>query len=276
MRTNSNRRYGLLIAFCATIIIASCSKPEPPQDQAAISQRTAAFAAQIKQARDSNNDIAVKESEKAAKEYLSSINASANGWQAVVEKVTEQQDGAVVIYAKSITQEYALQLVDPRAKTWAAAVGAGTQILFSGQVGPERSITLDGGLSNPEFRLYPTAIRRAKEKTETVQAQEHIDAHLSKIRQGALEQRAKENIRTVCHNIAKTKFNDNAKLDFGILDAEFEQTAPLHYAYSNIVTAENIYGAERRFGMVCLAEYALEDNGAMKVRVSGITVKQIR
>lgn len=48
------------------------------------------------------------------------------------------------------------------------------QILFSGNLGNESSLTINGALSEPEFRFYPTKISTVDDKDGIIQSQKII------------------------------------------------------------------------------------------------------
>lgn len=149
----------LIAVFCAIAVAACSGDPTPPAAQIAFADAIAAARESVEQAEKTRNDAMIAEAEKKARGALKNPDVVADGWFATVDEVLQREDG-IRVNSSYGSQEYHLDIVGPEMRAFALTLKQGDLIDFSGKLGREHSLTLSGGLSNPEFTLYPTHLRK--------------------------------------------------------------------------------------------------------------------
>lgn len=90
-------------------------------------------------------------------QFMKKTPHNAVQWIATVDRV--KRDGAmVVLNAIYGMHSYSFYIYDPQGVKIAEQFTGGEEVVFSGNLGPERSITILGSLVAPSFSMYPTRL----------------------------------------------------------------------------------------------------------------------
>lgn len=163
-----------------------------------------------------------------------------------------RRDGRfVVLSAFYMGQHYKLYLFDAAAKERVQLWKEDDEILFSGNLGSEQSVTRWGGLTSPSFEFFPTYITDGKleiqqpadqvAKLEQLEEQERVDAAL----QPVITQHCKE------HVLATLKYP--ASGSFSWFKADLRKVGDNQWIYTDVVKAVNDMGGKLPVRFVCAA-----------------------
>jgi len=163
----------LLLGIAAVIVIALVGCEDRPQvpDQIAFMHQISVF----KRRNDDLNNLEyngkdgsgrlapadiseqVKASEREILQFLKQTPHIADQWIATVVGV-HRKGAMVVLNASYGMQSYSFHIYDPQGVKIAEQFLGDEEIVFSGNLGPERSMTIFGALAWPTFSLYPTRL----------------------------------------------------------------------------------------------------------------------
>jgi hypothetical protein len=163
----------LFCCFVVAIVIAlvGCEERRQVPDQMAFMHQISVFKLRYEDlnyleynGKDSNGrlvpaDISeqVKASDREILQYLKDTPRNAVQWIATVVGV-HRKGSMVVLNASYGMQSYSFHIYDPQAVKIAEQFTGDEEIVFSGNLGPERSMTIIGALAWPSFSLYPTRL----------------------------------------------------------------------------------------------------------------------
>lgn len=263
----------LLIAILITTGCDSGTKELSSDSQRIYSDQVDNQQQLLDQAKKTKNELAIKKAEEAATDFLKGKTTTADNWKATVEEVRSMEITTDII-GQYKTQTYTMRLADPKLKAWAATLKSGDNLIFSGSLGKERSITIEGGLRNPEFTFFPVSIRTESETTDHLQSDESIaNARLLEEEQ---ERRGKliTMIDTLCEESTKAKAINKRSADFSFLNREVTQTDTNTWRYTNNVTLQNAYGAKITYRVSCTVNTRVGPGGEHQARVSDLKIFQ--
>jgi hypothetical protein len=151
---------GIFILFALALWLPDLLKNQPaatPTAQQQLTLQAKSLYERYKDAGATKNDIAIDAIKPEIERFLHQTNRRADNWQATIEDV-RLDAGKIIITATFETQKYLLILLSADAKNKAAALTNGDQIIFTGGLSPERSLTINGGLTEQEFMTEPDSI----------------------------------------------------------------------------------------------------------------------
>lgn len=259
----------------AILIAAGCDSSNNPK-QSAVPDTQSIYSEQVQQqkelldqAKKTNNELIEKKAEETAKSFLKNNQATADNWKATVDKIRDSGDSTEII-SQHKTHTYTMRIADPALKDWASTLKNGDQIIFSGNLGNERSVTIEGGLRNPEFTFFPASIRLASETTGRTQSDESIKNAIK-----ADEDQAKQDtligaIDTLCENATRSKAFNKREADFSILHRSITQTDSSTWRYTNDVTLQNAFGAKITHRVYCTVKTRTGPNGNLQAKVDSL------
>ncbi|MBL4763545.1 MAG: hypothetical protein JKY93_12715, partial [Gammaproteobacteria bacterium] len=105
---------------------------------------------------DGNNEHQIKAVEERYQSSLKKSDYVADNWLARVDYVGDD----FTIETQVMPYSFQLMLFSPDAVEMAKQLSKGDLISFSGSLGGERSITVTGGIGQPEFKFFPTMIKK--------------------------------------------------------------------------------------------------------------------
>jgi hypothetical protein len=163
----------LLFCFAVAIVIAlsGCEERQKVPDQVAFMHQISLFKRRYQDldymestGEDGHGRLAaadiseqVKSSNREILEFMKKTPHNAFQWIATVDRV--KRDGAmVVLNAIYGMHSYSFYIYDPQGVKIAEQFIGGEEVVFSGNLGPERSITILGSLVAPSFNMYPTRL----------------------------------------------------------------------------------------------------------------------
>jgi len=176
---------------------------------------------------------------------------SAKLWKATVLGLT--RDGPfVVIHASYLGHQYKLYMFGDTSKEQAQLLNEEEEILFSGNLGPERSLTRWGALAAPSYRLYPTYVTNG-----TLEIKQNAD-EIRKLEEREVEAALEEAVAPVIiqnckqHVLATLKYP--ASGSFSWFKADLRKVGNRDWVYTDVVKAVNDVGGKLPVRFVCEAE----------------------
>ena len=160
----------LLLSFLLTACGNSTTEPKEQQEFKSL---ISSLSNEYKTAKNSDNDLEIKDFENKFKKELKDTNRAVSSWVGSFVSSTLNND-KLTIELSNGDQKYYLILVDPKVIEYSKKFKKDDQILFSGNLGNESSLTINGALSEPEFRFYPTKISTVDDKDGIIQSQKII------------------------------------------------------------------------------------------------------
>ena len=162
-------------------------------------------------------------------------------WKASVSGVT--RDGPfVVLHAHYGSHQYELYMFDSTSKDQAQQLKEDDEILFSGNLGPERSMMRWAALAVPSYRLYPTYVTNGtleiKQRADQVAQLEQREAaaRLDEALAPAIIQSCKQ------HVLATLKYP--ASGSFSWFKSDLRKVGENEWLYTDVVKAMNDFGGK--------------------------------
>jgi hypothetical protein len=260
------------LGLALALLAGGCSESTNPEQDAFVSQvrslssrlgdhqSTALVEGLIgsQQVAASSNE-AIKKLDSEVRRLFHETRTTASSWRAEVERI-EPVDGLVVVKTAYGNQLYRLKLFDESAKSAVARLTKGDEILFSGVLGPERSLTQFGSLASPVFEFYPTTIavrgstlsqataeieqRLASEKAA---AQEEQDARAK----ASIEDAIRETSESSCRQLVVSTLKYPASASFSWFKKDFVKKAENKWIYYGVVEAKNSFGGQLPVRFAC-------------------------
>lgn len=232
--------------FVAALVIAIANggkgSSDLPASQTAFLARVKQEAAAVDKARQTGNDIAIKEAKSSANAFLQHTSHHADHWCATVATVSEH-NGEVWLEAEESRLTFRMRIADPAVKPWASSRQRGDRLEFSGNLGPERSLSLEGGLSRPEFTFWPQALRLTSETVEQQQSAEVLKEATKKEAQRIFDEYAQIAVAEACQGAARARLALPHQADFSWLKQGVKKTGQDIWTYVSEVDAKNRIGA---------------------------------
>jgi hypothetical protein len=213
-----------------------------------------------------NLDQQIAEKQRKLDELLGNKGRQANSWNAEVDSLI--RDGSNIIIRASYGDHfYQLQIFDPSAKKIAEQIKAGDQIVFSGKVGAEASITKTGASLAPEFYFPPTEI--LWKSTKISQALSVIEGrndereralHQQRIASAASQEESARGqfVKEECRDAVLKKLKYPASGSFSWFKSELNKKSTDVWTYSDVISAKNEFGGDLPVRFVCEGKYIKE------------------
>lgn len=247
-----NRNLFITIALSAFLYGCGDSSYEPPS-QKAFYDNIESLQDEWDKAESTNNKILIGEVEKKIKSFLKDTKHQASKWVGTVDEVRLAKNEYVKLYLEHRNQEYKLIIIDPAAKAIASRLKSGDIIIFNGDLGREMSVTIEGGLDNPEFSFPPLSFKVAKENDFVVQSNETIEQFYANKKKEILHSRTENKVLLACEAKIKSMLLKPSSADFSILNRSIREARENQWVYMNTVDAENAYGGELEVRASCNA-----------------------
>lgn len=265
----------------ATIISAGCDSGSSNNTKlSAAPDPQSIYSAQVKrqqdllnQAKKTNNDLTEKKAEETAKAFLKETVVTADNWKATVDKIRDGRNSTYLV-SQYKTHTYTMRIADPVIKDWVSTLKTGDEIIFSGELGKERSVTVEGGLRNPEFTFFPAKIRLASDSSDRTQSSESIAAALKADEEEEKRDRLLSAIDTLCEEAVRSKAFNKREADFSVLHRRITQTDSSTWRYSNDVTLKNAFGATITHRAFCTVKTRIGHNGNLQAKVTDLKFSQ--
>ncbi|MDC5753840.1 hypothetical protein OPW41_18220 [Vibrio europaeus] len=248
----------LIAASFLSVALFGCSDSAEPLSQKALYEELETLESAWKKAKSAKNELLVEEKEQSIKSFLS-VNRTAENWVGKVEKVSQNSEGNISVKLAHRNQNYTLIIVDPSAKQTARNLTNNETLLFSGELGKERSFTIGGALDNPEFSFPPVSFKLKGSDAVIVQQQEWIEQYFTEINTARLKSQLREKVLSACQSAAKDMLVKPSSADFSILDLGIKEVSENTWLYVNTVEATNGFGAEIEFKVMCSAQTSIQD-----------------
>jgi len=147
---------------------------------------------------------------------------------------------------------------EDRAK--ARTIKKDTSLLFSGDLGPEQSVTRFGARSNPEFEFYPSSV--TSDALSINQDAAKISDHENEDRKRVEEDRrlsdkeahdssVEDQVVDLCRQTVLESLHYPASGNFSWFKKQVRKESESKWVYSDVVTAKNSIGAELPNRFVC-------------------------
>ena len=204
--------------------------------------------------RDLEDRIAKKEQE--VDDAMHHSTPVAVNWNANIDEL-ERSGGLIVVRTSYKEQRYVLRVFHEQAMKVAETFAVGDKIVFSGNLGPERSVTRYGAFLNPEFALYPTSIRKGA--IELTQPSEVVEKLILAQKKSAEEARLKEQIQENCKAAVVRNLRYPASAHFSWFQSDIRKLSESRWEYRGVIEATNALGGRvpSRFG--CTVNISGED-----------------
>lgn len=198
----------------------------------------------------------IEEKQRKLDELLGDKSRQANSWNAEVDSLI--RDGSnIVIRASYGDHFYRLEIFDPSAKKIAEEIKAGDQIVFSGRIGAETSITKTGAALAPEFYFPPSEILwKTKKIVQSVAAIE--DKKSEQARGQAVSREDSERaafVKAECRKTVLEKLKYPASGSFSWFKSEMNKKSSDVWVYSDVISAKNEFGGDLPVRFACEGEY---------------------
>jgi hypothetical protein len=210
-----------------------------------------------------NLDQQIAEKQRKLDDLLGDKGRQANSWNAEVDSLI--RDGSnIIIRASYGGHFYRLQIFDPEAKKVVEQIKAGEQIVFSGKVGAEASITKAGAVLAPEFYFPPTeilwksttisqtvsVIEARNDERERALHQQRIDSAASQA-----ESERGQFVKEECRGAVLKKLKYPASGSFSWFESELIKSSSESWIYSDVISAKNEFGGDLPVRFVCEGRY---------------------
>lgn len=198
----------------------------------------------------------------------------AKNWNAWVENVRD--DGPyTIIDARYGSQKYRLFLFENDAKQKAKTLAIDAHFIFTGDLGPELSLTRIGARSSPEFEFYPSTVisgglaitqdpsRIVSRTSDDLQRQAKA-AEDERLRQEyiAHESSTENHVVDICKETVLEKLRYPASGSFSWFKKHVEKKSDTKWVYQDVVTSKNGIGVDLPIRFVCTVTISGEQMSA--------------
>lgn len=182
-----------------------------------------------------------------------------HAWQATVENVREDGDFTIVD-AKFRNQVYELWIFESAARERARRLYAKTEIEFFGDLLEEKSLTLVGARSSPEFGVYPLRVvgggLEIIQTTEGVARQYELDRQAIERGRVAAEDKRRDsenekNSIVFCKDLVIKKLELPVSGDFSWFQGKIQKESNEQWVYTDIVNSVTGSGGKSSVRFVC-------------------------
>lgn len=269
----------VLIAAVIISTTVACSsgdskkQPQAPQSQKNLSELAAKNHTALEAAQNTENEIAKKEAERqalaVAEKDLKGRTFIADNWVAKVKNVREINKYPEVI-AEFENQTYTLRIPEKTMKSWVSTLIIGETIIFSGNLGTERSVSTSGAARNPEFKFFPTSVKRISDpiyftQSPTVIAEaeaiEKIEEHNELIRLVVVKH---------CEKAITDRATVKRSVDFSIIHLTVGQLDKSTWVYRNNVDSQNAFGTKYTDKIQCIAKTRVTEGGVEQIKIESV------
>lgn len=257
-----------VIVVLNLLILIGCSGSDVPSSQTEFARLILAFEDRYKAADRSGNEVQKSAVEAEIIQFLRETPHRADDWRATVKSISDG-DGHRMVVAKHRDMEFTLKLIDEKAKLWGAGLERGAEIEFSGQLGRENSITIYGGLAEPEFAFFPEQVRVVG-GAAVVQAKSLIEAALAAKAQISADISIQSEVTVGCHDAVIRRLKIPESASFSWLKGSYEKQADGVWVYSNVVEAKNDLGNAIPHRFICKAA-VLPEEKETSIKVTALT-----
>ncbi|GEM_PF-5246554 len=149
----------ILKIFNSLILISSiggCDLSQLPPDQLEFKNKIETLQTEYGLAKNNGNSALKQQIEETAVILMHNTPYQAVEWVAEVDSVS---DDLFSVSTKSAPYTFHLKFFAPEAVALAKSLKKGDKIKFSGNIGTEKSGTIDEGINNPQFRFYPENVK---------------------------------------------------------------------------------------------------------------------
>lgn len=247
-----------------SILLTACeSSIDEPHEQRDFKSLITSLSKEYESSQNSGNELVIKNFEKKFESELKGKNRPVSAW--VGKFVSSDLHGEeLTIELSNDNQIYHLVLVDPKTIEYSKQFKKDDLILFSGNIGPESSLTINGALREPEFRFYPTKISTRDDKEGVIQNQKIIDDLQKK---KAMEERAfliKKAIEIQCKDLIVTNLRFPESADFSS-NEKITKLDNNKFIYNGVVISKNGFGNEVPSRFRCVAQVDDKDDPTIQV-----------
>lgn len=260
----------IFICACISLGLLGCGEVKAPQNQVDLVNYFEKIKDKLKEIEKSNNAILLKEAENKVKETIKSQNFPVNQWYGEVQSITQKGD-AVVVLAAFENQEYTLVIIDSDAKSAATTLKKGDDIYFSGNMGRERSITLSGTLSNPEFSFMPKSIKVANNSYS--QSPELIQAKLNQARESLKQKNFRRQVIMACQKRIRELYSLSYRDSFSAMNMQAKKIADDQWGYINKVVLKDVNGHKKEMDVYCTASVKMQDKDTMVITETKVAIQ---
>ena len=250
----------LLLSFLLTACGNSTTEPKEQQEFKSL---ISSLSNEYKTAKNSDNDLEIKDFENKFKKELKDTNRAVSSWVGSFVSSTLNND-KLTIELSNGDQTYYLILVDPKVIEYSKKFKKDDQILFSGNLGNESSLTINGALSEPEFRFYPTKISTVDDKDGIIQSQKVVDDLHKKQEAEEKEFLIKQAIAIQCKEFIKANLRFPESAEFSS-NEEITEQDDKKFIYKGVVNSKNGFGNDVPSRFVCVVQVGNEEDPIIKV-----------
>lgn len=212
-------------------------------------------------------DAQVEKIEQEILHFIKESTPDAVQWNAKVSSV-QRNDSGIVVYAYYGSHHFDLNIFDAQAIKIAENFIEDDEIKFSGNLGPETSITLFGALSSPEFSLYPTSIlsKYGEIKQSPTQVNEKLGLNQAEAVQQEIqhqketeEDQLKDKIIDLCKGTLRSSLKYPESASFSWFKRNFIKRSESKWTYYDVLEAKNDFGGELPMRFECDATILKEE-----------------
>lgn len=267
-----NSHLAIITITITAVFLLTAHDSNLPPSQVSFSARVADLRTAVERADDSGNALSVNKAEAAAITFLRETEHQADKWLASVDSVESHGD-ETWIKAEQGELKFCLRIADPKLKAWAESRVRGDEIEFDGNLGRERSLTLSGGLDEPEFTFWPRRIRLMKEAASQEQDAQILYKASLREKQRIYDSEAEMVTAAACQEAALARLTLPDQASFSWLQQSVTKTGADVWTYNSTVDAKNLMGATIVYQLICNAKVTEGVNGEPNAKVSAITLR---
>lgn len=212
--------------------------------------------------------------EKEIVRFLKVAGPDAIQWNARVGSVS-RNGSEIIVHSTYGSQYYDLMIFDAQSIKIAEQFVEDDKINFTGNLGPETSITLFGALSSQEFTLYPSSV--TSKYGEIKQSSAEISKRLllnqaratqrqKQTQKQAEEEEIKDRIVDICKNTLRSNLKYPESASFSWFKRDFIRRSENRWTYYDVLEAKNDFGGELPSRFECDAT-VLKDEIEVSVRI---------
>ncbi|PMM32477.1 hypothetical protein [Vibrio lentus] len=250
----------VLLSVIMGLSLVGCGNSDEPKQQKDFYQKIEQLEKELAIAKDSSNTLIIDKKEKEIKRFLKNNQQQAQDWIGEVSHVRRDDQGRLRIKLENRNQEYTLNIIDLKAIEYASNFKAGDEVVFTGKLGAERSITISGALDNPEFKLIPESFRLKLDKESIVQNDDVIREQILLDKKERLESRIQTEVAMACKREVRRNLTYPNSADFSFMNMNIHKVNDNKWAYSNSVEAKNALGHLLEKNVICYAELTTSES----------------
>jgi len=205
-------------------------------------------------------DGKISEKQRQLDQLLGDKDRKAKSWNAEVDSLA--RDGSnILIWSSHGGHTYQLKIFDSEAKKIVEEIKAGDEIIFSGVIGAEASLTKTGATLAPEFHFSPSEIlwKSVKITQPESEIKELNNEHDRLINQQTEDNQRGQFVTEKCRVMVLKRLKYPASGSFSWFKSELSKKSSNTWIYSDVISAKNELGGELPIRFICEGKFVKDD-----------------